>query len=206
MNFWNTWRKKTLNAYSWLQTKDELYCLMRTHEIDLPPKTVTIKGNPVKCQNPESDITNATIKDAQIGLPDETVVETLSRFGRIVPQSMRWGKKRWTIILTGARYVQIIDVETQYLQKLKQVVFKLESSATTARLSASTVVAPLIPATDVLWSEDKQRDASGATAPATRWTSARMRWYVTTADNQGTDSQIATQIKIWNYMVTTATR
>ena len=65
----------------------------------LAPKTVTIKGNPVKFQNPESDITNATIKDAPIELPDETVVETLSRFGRIVPQSMRRGKIRGTNIL-----------------------------------------------------------------------------------------------------------
>ena len=76
----------------------------------LAQKAVTIKGNQVNFQNPESDITNATIKDAPIELTDETVVETLSNFGRIVPRSMRCGKIRGTDILTGTRYVQIIDI------------------------------------------------------------------------------------------------
>ena len=73
-------------------------------------KTVNIKGNPVKFQNPDSDITNATIKDAPIELTDDTVIAALSNFGHIVPQSMRRGKIRGTNILTGTRYVQINDV------------------------------------------------------------------------------------------------
>ena len=60
----------------------------------LAPKTVTIKASTVKFHDPESDITNATIMDAPIELPDETVVETLSNFGRIVPQSM-WENKKY---------------------------------------------------------------------------------------------------------------
>ena len=73
-------------------------------------KTVNIKGNPVKFQNPDSDITNATIKDAPIELTDDTVIAALSNFGHIVPKSMRRGKIRGTNILTGTRYVQINDV------------------------------------------------------------------------------------------------
>ena len=73
-------------------------------------KTVNIKGNPVKFQNPDSDITNATIKDAPIELTDDTVIAALSNFGHIVPQSMRRGKIRGTNILPGTRYVQINDV------------------------------------------------------------------------------------------------
>ena len=73
-------------------------------------KTVNIKGDPVKFQKPDSDITNATIKDAPIKLIEDTVIAALSNFGHIVHQSRRRGKIRSTNILTGTRYVQINDV------------------------------------------------------------------------------------------------
>ena len=106
----------------------------------LAQKAVTIKGNQVNFQNPESNITNATIKDAPIELTDETVVETLSNSGRIVTQSMRRGKIRGTNMLTGTRYVQNIDVVNTIPTEIE--------TATTARRSASTAVTPLIPVTD----------------------------------------------------------
>ena len=71
-------------------------------------KTVNIKGNLVKFQNPDSDVTNATIKDAPIELTDDTVIAALSNFGHIVPQSMRRGKiKRYK---HSDRYIQINDI------------------------------------------------------------------------------------------------
>ena len=71
-------------------------------------KTVNIKENPVKFHNPDTDLTNATIKDAPNELTYyDTVIAALSNFGHIAPQSMRRGKLRGTNTLTGTRYVQI---------------------------------------------------------------------------------------------------
>ena len=58
----------------------------------LAARKVTIKGKSVEFQNPALDITNATIKDAPIELPDTTIEAALSAFGRVIPESMRTGK------------------------------------------------------------------------------------------------------------------
>ena len=44
-------------------------------------------------------------------LPDSAILEALSTFGRVLPDSLRKGALKCTSILTGTRYVDILDVE-----------------------------------------------------------------------------------------------
>ena len=70
-----------------------------------------INGKPVRLQVPGLNITRATIKDAPVELPDDAILEALSTFGRVLPDSLRKGTLKSTSILTGTRYVDILDVE-----------------------------------------------------------------------------------------------
>ena len=48
-----------------------------------------INGKPVRLQVPGLNVTRAIIKDAPVELPDNVILEALSAFGQVLPDSLK---------------------------------------------------------------------------------------------------------------------
>lgn len=82
---------------------------------DFPPKEkllssgITLRDRSVKLLDVERQITNVTIKDAPCELHDVFIFTCMTKFGQVVPGSLRRGMIKDTNIETGTRYIQIIN-------------------------------------------------------------------------------------------------
>ena len=57
---------------------------------------ITIKGRSVRIQNNGLNVTNVTIKDPPLKLPNDDLITTLSAYGNVVRRSMRMGTIKGT--------------------------------------------------------------------------------------------------------------
>ena len=72
---------------------------------------VSLKGQELALWPANHDLTNVTIKDAPVELEDSTIITALSPYGRLLHCSIRRGEIPKTNIMTGTRYLTLLDVK-----------------------------------------------------------------------------------------------
>ncbi|XP_062585155.1 uncharacterized protein LOC134246823 [Saccostrea cucullata] len=70
---------------------------------------VTVKNRTVTLYEVDKQITNVTIKDAPIELPDTFITTNMMQYGQVVAGSIKHGTIKNTSIENGTRYLQILN-------------------------------------------------------------------------------------------------
>lgn len=98
-------------------------CTITLDNTDVKLKVITkgldIINRHVQVIDVERTITNITIKDAPVELPDEFLTSCLETYGLVIPGSIKQGFIKGTKIGTGTRYLQMLNVNQIIPNELK---------------------------------------------------------------------------------------
>ena len=88
-------------------------CVITLNEEDSKNKllqsAISVKGKTVKLMDVENTITNVTVKDAPVEMPDHVIIAHLTKYGHILQGSCKRGYIKGTDIENGTRYLKIIN-------------------------------------------------------------------------------------------------